>query len=73
MKRLIALLVAVGFCAAFSAGCTKMAPKAEEPAAPEAAAEGEMTPPPPPPPAPAAPAEEAAPAAPAEGGEEAAE
>lgn len=72
MKRLIALMIALGFCAAYSAGCTKMAPKAEEPAMPAAPAEGEMAPPPPPPPAPAAPAEEE-PAAPEEGGDEASE
>lgn len=55
MKRFIALTAVLGLCAAYSLGCTKMAPK-EEPK-PEAPATGEMTPPPPP--APAAPAEPA--------------
>jgi hypothetical protein len=62
MKRFVALMIALGFCAAYGLGCTKQAPK-EEPAKTETEATEAMTPPPPPPPAPAAPAAPA-PAAP---------
>gem|GEM_PF-3818736 len=59
MKRFIALVAAIGLCAAFSMGCKKMAAPTDAPGdQPAAAAETTSPPPPPPPPAtPATPAE----------------